>query len=235
MAEYILDGTVVAGATALSTSTVKLTIAFSGQVEGSTVLYDQTVHDLSGALTGGTTLSTPSVRLLRSLFGSIVGSTILAESYPVPVHGRTTLSQALLTVDKVAPAIHACTCDPGKVFHWLHEFSRNDLTLFLTDPARNARISPFEVTFTLFRIVNGFPIQAGPANRRPVMQDVGEYYATGKAGEFGQPGDWQIRWTIRRSFNDTTVNETQSFRVVDVISDPIPGDPTCRQTKYGWS
>lgn len=236
MTEYLLGGTTT-GSTTLSTPTVKLTIIFSGQIVGATTLSDTTIANLTGTIAGETELSEPDLLLIRNLFGTVSGSTSLAFSYPLPIHGMTTLSTSLLTVDHLLPPVNdPCVCNTGKSFRWGHVFSRGDLPLYVMSATGEAFVSPYEVTFAMFLIrANGVPIQVGPSGRRPVMQGAGEYYATGTAGEAGQPGDWQIRWTYRKSFNGPAITETHTFRVVDSISDPIPGDPTCRQKKYGWS
>jgi len=77
-------------------------------------------------------------------------------------------------------------------------------------------------------------MQMGPADVTAVKQDVGLYYAVGTAGENGQPGDWVIQWACQQFFNGPVTTTEYQFQVVDVISSPIPRDPTCRTVKYGW-
>lgn len=231
MAEIILGGNST-GSTALSPASLQLTMIFSGQYVGSTTLSDDSIEDLSGNSTGSTALSPTNAQLTLNLSGTMVGSTSLAYSEPLPMVGVTTLS-AYLEVTS-GPPQPFCICPTGKEFRWGHVFTRFDLPLYLKDLTCTLRESPFEVKYAMYHLVDESYVQAGPPCRIPVTQGVGEFYATGTAGEFGQPGDWQIVWSVRVSFNSPVLTKTYSFRVVDAISSPITGDPTPRHTKYGW-
>lgn len=234
MAEILLGGD-TAGATAPNAANLHLTMLLSGQYEGSTTLDDGTFEYLSGDTAGNTSLSTTNARLVLNLSGATYGATNLGNSNPLPIVGHTALASYMEIVSGISVA-QLCTCDEGKVFRWGHVFTRFDLPLYIKDSSCTLPRGPFEVTYAMYRLLgNGIYQLAGPSCRTPVNQRVGEYYATGTAGEFGQPGDWQIRWSIRRSFNDPVVTKTYSFRVVDSVSSAIPGDPTDRKIKYGWS
>ena len=234
MTDYYLGGT-TSGGSSLSTPRVNLTIAFSGHVDGATTLSDGLVVDTGGTVAGLSMLSTPFVEVIRNFRGTTYGVTTPRDALPYAVYGTSTLQLVMPEITREPRAILACACPGPKEFRWGQVFQRGDLTLIVSDPS-GTPLSPYEVTYTLYRMLApSLPHQVGPTGRRPVMQKTGEYYATGTAGETGQPGDWQIVWTLRRSFNGPTTTEVFAFRVVDAISSPILGDPTCRKRKYGWS
>ncbi len=134
-----------------------------------------------------------------------------------------------------------CKCEtltpvpcPPKQFRWGHMFGIGDLVLRLVDTSGNP-LSAFDVRYTMMRTFpGGAVLQAGPGGKVPVMQKVGLYYATGIAGENGQPGNWIIRWCYRRNFGGPVSTSDAPFIVVDSVSRPVPGDRACRTTKYGW-
>ena len=130
------------------------------------------------------------------------------------------------------PFGHRIPCPP-KQFRWGHEFQFGDLVLDVTTSSGDP-FSPYSVTWTMFRVLpGGSLVQAGPT-QVGVQQKVGLFYATGTAGENGQPGDWVIRWAYARSFGIPEVTVDESFRVVDAVLDPVPGDKTCRVPQFGW-
>lgn len=115
-----------------------------------------------------------------------------------------------------------------------HIFTLGDLQITLTDTTGTQFRSPFRVIYTLFQLTkSGVPMQAGPT-KTAVKQSNGLFYVVGTAGEGGQPGNWLVRWAYQMSFGDDFITIDQPFQVVDSISAPIVGDPTCRKTKYGW-
>jgi hypothetical protein len=233
MAVYLLGGTTL-GQTTLSHPNVNVTIGFSGHVDGATALSDTLVSDLGGIMSGATALSVPFPEVIRNLGGRLTGRTILLDALPTPMYGLTTIQTIVPLVQREPRAVLACACPGPKTFRWGQVFQRGDLTLFVTDPSGTPS-SPYEVTYTVFWMrAPGVPHQVGPTARRPIMQKTGEYYVTGTAGELGQPGDWQIAWTYRRSFNGPPTTVTFDFRVVDAVLGPIYTDPTCRKRKYGW-
>jgi hypothetical protein len=109
----------------------------------------------------------------------------------------------------------ARSVSPG-IFKWGYVFQRGDLPIFITDTAGNP-VSPFKVTFTLFRYSKGAcgPMRVGPCDRTPVMADVGEYYVSGVAGQCGQPGDWLVEWKFQESFGSQFALDRFGFKVFD--------------------
>jgi hypothetical protein len=120
-----------------------------------------------------------------------------------------------------------------KQFRWGYMFTRGDLMLCLFDRSRNP-ISPYNVSYTMYQVRGQLIMQTGPFAKSPVMQKVGLYYATGTSGENGQPGNWLIRWSYQVTFQGAPTTVDFPFQVVDAVTKPIPGDPTCRVVKYGW-
>lgn len=127
------------------------------------------------------------------------------------------------------------SCEDVKTFRVGQVLTQGDLTLYVTDPSGTLFISPFQVTYALYRLFHGAWQRVGPEMRQAVLQRVGEYHAVTSVGDLTQPGDWQIVWSFRRSFDAPVEQVTCSFKVVDAVSSPIEGDTTCRKTKYGWS
>lgn len=96
-----------------------------------------------------------------------------------------------------------------------HSFQRGDLPLFVVD-ANGLPTSPYIVRYTIYyQPKQGCPIQAGPVDRTPVNVGVGEYYATGNAGECHQPGDWYVLWWYQESFGSERVELRYPFKIFD--------------------
>lgn len=225
MAEYLEGGT-VSGSSTLSTPAANLTIDFSGRVEGYSIVSDGFVKDGAGTVEGTSTLSAPGVALTREFAGVVDGGTTLSDISAFGVHGLSSLGAVCDVIRP--PGAQVGIQNTGKSFRWAQQLSRGDLVIFVT-PA------PFEVTFTIFTNVRGAWFQVGASNRRPLTANLGEYYAALTAGEGGQPGDWRIQWSLRRTFNSPVVVETHQFRVVDAVSSPLQGDSLTRVRKFGWS
>ena len=104
---------------------------------------------------------------------------------------------------------------PG-VFRWGHVFQRFDLPIFITDPEGNP-LSPYSVKYTMYYYPKNSqcPVRVGALDRTPVQVDVGDYYATGIAGQCGQPGDWCVEWKIQESFGGPLTSERFCFKVFD--------------------
>lgn len=119
-------------------------------------------------------------------------------------------------------------------FRYLQAFQRGDLPLFVSDA--EGPVSPYLVVFTMFFVrPDGSRAQVGPSYRTPVQGDVGEFYATGRAGESGQPGCWMIRWQYQRSFDSDVQCKDMYFRVLDAVQAADPRDTLQRCRKYGWN
>lgn len=109
----------------------------------------------------------------------------------------------------------ASMSSPG-VFTWGHVFQHGDLPIFVTDTSGNP-LSPFSVKYSMYYTPKNAtcPVRVGPLDRTPVQIDVGEYYATGVAGQCGQPGDWCVEWKIQEFFDGPWISETFCFKVFD--------------------
>lgn len=131
---------------------------------------------------------------------------------------------------------------PG-VFVWGHVFQRGDLPLYIQDATGNPA-SPSIVQYTMFRYVKGNPnpVQVGPCGRTPVTADLGEYYATGVAGECGQPGDWFVQWVYQEAFDSQKVEAIFPFKVFNSADFPVACATStsssscgCKRGAMAWS
>lgn len=104
---------------------------------------------------------------------------------------------------------------PG-VFVWGHVFQRGDLPLFVTDLSGNP-VTPYSVRYTMFYKPKNATcfVRVGPKDRVPVTVGVGEFYATGVAGQCGQPGDWCVEWKTQEVFEGPVIADKFCFKVFD--------------------
>lgn len=100
---------------------------------------------------------------------------------------------------------------PG-VFKCGHLFQRGDLPIYVTD-GFGSPFSPYSIKYTLFYSYCNRLIAVFPCNRIPVQGDIGEYYATGYAGEGGQPGQWYIEWVLQEYFDGPLQGDRFGFEV----------------------
>lgn len=108
---------------------------------------------------------------------------------------------------------------PG-VFKCGHLFQRGDLPIYIVD--RNGfPFSPYHINYTLLYHhwskyhephYQDF-LKVYPCHRVPVQANVGEYYATGYAGEGGQPGQWYVEWVLQEYFQGPLQEDRFGFRV----------------------
>lgn len=243
-------GTIVGVATV--SGTAQVLVGLGGTIDGSTTLSGDTggnyiitgiIHGqatvsadwtttASGTINGTSSLSSPASFRVREFKGYIFGKGALHWSYPLPIVGKTILA-AHVVVQEGIPVLKGIVA-PAKCFRYLQLLQRGDLSIYISD--RAGPVSPFRVTFTMFQVrPNGTRVQVGPAHRTPASGVVGEFYATGRAGETGQPGDWVIRWEYQRSFNGAFQTKEQEFRVLDAVLANDPQDATVRIRKYGWN
>lgn len=121
-----------------------------------------------------------------------------------------------------------------KTFRYLEPVDQSLAIYYFT---ASGPVAPVQVVYTLFEIrPDGSLKQVGSPRRTPAQGGlVGEYYATGRAGECGQPGRWLIRWEAQLSFSAVPLVKEQCFRVQDAALAKDPADTTIRLVKYGWS
>ena len=114
-------------------------------------------------------------------------------------------------------------------------FQADDLTVFFTGPS--GATDPYSVTYTMYWTPKNSecPKAVGAIDRIPVRTGIGEYYATGIAGQCGQPGDgWKVVWRFRDTANSPLQEVTQGFVVFDT-GKYCPGSCTPARTSCGCS
>jgi hypothetical protein len=136
-------------------------------------------------------------------------------------------------VDRHLPPLKAITLGP-KAFRWLQLLQRGDLPVLVCD--RHLPIVPYRVTYNLAQLrPDGSRQYVGPRNRVPAAGDAGEFYATGRAGESGQAGQWLIEWTFQRAPDALPEVAEMRFQVVDAVAAGDPRERLPRKIKFGWS
>ena len=234
------------------------TILCSGTTSGTGIL-SIPVLLLSGT-TAGTATVTGDATLVLLLRGLIQGVGTLGGHFPDPLIG-TSLMVGYLWQEQMPEPVCACRtpqpvtqtrcscggtllvqqtsapcpCSGGGPYRWNEFFpsGTGGLQLFLRNSA--GAVMPASVSFTLYWLRNGIPFQAGPANRVPARgPNVGQFYVTGRVGEFGQPGDWLVRWTYQQNFFSPIQEVESRFSVQDAVAAADPRDTTVRILKYGW-
>jgi len=211
------------------------TLILGAQMVGAGTLQDQLLITLAGVLNGtGTLAANPSIVLgARPL--PLIGFGSMHDSTPLPMLGFGTL-QGFFDLQRVPKPL----CPPRilKTFRYGYTLTRGDLELRVCDASGNP-YAPVVVLYAFYQIVaGGQRMLVGPPNRRPAVDTsqgkVGRYYATGTAGELGQPGEWVVVWRYQRSWWTPTETLEEHFRVVDEVSSGDPGAMYGRRCKYGW-
>ena len=125
-------------------------------------------------------------------------------------------------------------CPPAlSTFRWLQRLLIGDLELHVLS-ADGLPCSPVWVRYAIYQVTeSGALVLLGQPDRSPEQQAVGHYYCTGTAGEFGQPGEFLIRWQWQRFWDEAPSTFDQYFIVEDAVLHGPP-DATCRSTKTGW-
>lgn len=99
------------------------------------------------------------------------------------------------------------------------ELSRNDLSIFLVDdlgvPCNAAEISYAIYYVDMSMGPPGIEVLIGPQERVPVNPSLGEYYAALLVPPGAAPGDYRIRWSIRKTLMDEVQEVVQEFGVED--------------------
>lgn len=212
-------------------ATAGLDYIVSGFAHGQATVTGDTTTPAAGTAVGQATTTGTPVRIV-SVKGQAIGTSQLFWSYPLPCRGTSSMA-AHVVVERHLPAIRAVVAPP-KTFRYLQVLQRGDLPLYLCD--KRGPVSPNVISFTLYqKRPDGTFFQVGPSGRAPAEGEVGEFYATGRAGESGQPGCWMIRWFWRRSFDGASQTKDMEFRVEDAVLAADPRDVTVRVRKYGWN
>jgi len=223
-----ISGT-LSGVASVSTPSPVSIFLLGGQAYGYGTVRDDLLIDLFGTMSGVGNLSGSLVHL-QPLYGAFYGTGDLLESVPLPLQGFGTLQafmEVLTTPKPYCPRPGALT-----TFSFMQTLQKGDLTLCITDAFGN-NYSPVSVTFAMYEILpGGYRQLRGPPARKPVMGFCGIYYATGAAGECGQPGNWCIVWTWQRGPGFPTECRTDFFTVQDAAM-RNPCDPA-RKRKFGW-
>lgn len=228
-AYWIILGGSFVGSSSVSSPSPVLTFLLGGQAYGFGTVRDDLLIDLIGTMNGiGEVTGTPI--LIQPIYGAVYGIGLLLESVPLPLLGVGTLQAYMEVLQTPKPYCPR----PGAVqtFRFMQTLGKNDLTLCITDGFGN-NYSPSCVTYALYEIMpGGYRQLRGPPARRPVMTFCGCYYATGAAGECGQPGNWCIVWSWQRAAGFPTECRTDFFQVQDAAM-ANPCDPA-RKRKFGW-
>lgn len=204
------------------------TLLVGGSTAGVGEVYLDTESLLMGLLAGQGGLSGDPSQVL-GLSGWFSGVGDVVESAPLPLYGFGEIT-AYVEFRTFMPPI--CPLPEVPSFRWQSDFGRCSLVFKLCD-ARGLPYSPVTVLYELYQVMpGGYRLLRGPPNRQPIMEDVGSYYATGTAGECGQPGDWVIVWRWQRDPWSPVQTREMPFRVVDWAN--CDCDTTPRVRKYGW-
>lgn len=217
------------GTSSLS-GTLSLDMIFTGITGGSGELIYSPYVDFPLGQIDGVGDATGDPLYIVGFSGRIAGTSSFEISYPLPIHGTSSLSGFLEVITHTLYGTATC---PSECFRYLEFFQRGDLAVYI----RNSEgpVSPVRVVYALYqKRVDGSRFRVGPF-RTPVKGDVGEYYATGRAGELGQPGNWIIVWEYQESLQVQSQTTEMTFRVSDAVMAASPQDATVRCRKYGWN
>lgn len=222
------------GAGSLTGSVIQ-TLIFGAQIVGSGTLQDGLLITLLGTLSGAGDISATTQQLVALRPLPLVGSGSLRDSLPLPLTGFGFLTGFVEVIKLPRPY---CPPRHDKTFRFGYILTRGDLELRVCDAA-GSPFAPVVVLYAFYQIVpGGQRMLVGPPNRRPATDSsqgkVGRYYATGTAGELGQPGNWVVVWRFQRSWWTPTETFEESFKVVDEVTSGDPGALYGRCIKYGW-
>lgn len=187
--------------------------------------------DASAVVTGiSTTSAAPLVAHgARAVF---LGTSSFLYSVPFVIQG-TSLFSLTPVVDRQRRPIRGITMGP-KTFRWLQTLQRGDLSVFICDGRRP--VVPVRIAYNLVQFrLDGSRKYVGPRERSPVPGDPGEFYASGRAGEAGQPGNWLVEWVYQRTLQSSVQKTEMRFQVLDAVTVGDPSDTLLRKTKFGWS
>jgi len=227
---WLILGGSLSGTSTVSSPSPILTYLLGGSAAGSGTVYDELLIDLFGSLGGSGSLTGTTVGL-SPLSGSVHGFGDIKESVPLPMMGfgyLTAYMEVLKTPKAICPI---CTC--LGTLSYGQTLGPGNLTLCICDSEGN-RFSPAYVSYALYEVLRGGSKHLrGPAARPPVMTSCGCYYATGVAGDCGQPGLWCIVWTWQQAPGFPCECKEECFQILDTAM-ANPCDPN-RKRKFGWN
>lgn len=211
----------------------RINFILGGFAQGTSFADDGLVTDASGDAQGSSSAVVASTVVEMTATGHVFGSSFAKYIQPLPALGSSSLA-AHAVVERPKPPINAAVAPP-KTFKWLQLLQRGDLPLYLCD-GQGGRVGATYVRYRLIRVrPDGSRQNVGPQEKTPVQGMVGEYYATGLAGETGQPGRWIIQWTYQVSPDDPLSTVEMPFLVTDAVSAPNPRSVLDRKVKFGWN
>lgn len=203
----------------------------SAVYQGSSAFSWDYIADAAATALGASTSSASAVAAVGT-GGIFQGGSSFLYSELIPIQGASFLAVTEV-VDVQFPPVKAVTMGP-KTFLWLQTMQRGDLSVFIHD-GRNA-IRPVKVAYNLAQLrPDGSRKYVGPQYRAPVSGSLGEFYATGRAGESGQPGRWVIEWLFQRAPHSDVQIVEMHFQVLDAAAVGDPREQLDRKIKYGWS
>lgn len=223
-------GTIVASGSSSTTAAFERWVSgsafFTGASDSQVIT---TIDSPSTTLSGSSASTMTGARIVSSgtLHFEGYGGIHLAEVLPAEGTSSTAIFGEVLRTNLLVKS-----ADP-KAFKWMQQFQRGDLSLFLCD-GREAPVDVKLIFYALYQVKGQGRVARGPQRRIPSRGVLGEYYATGLAGESGQPGDWVIVWTYQVEPGDPLVNVEYSFRVVDAVVLAASNSLLTRNRKYGW-
>ncbi len=211
-----------------STQGLIVTVLFGGQTYGEGDLSFTWDVFLDGVLDGTGGLS-GTLTLIQGFSGSVYGAGDLHDILPLPMVGTGNLVGILEILQTPRPI---CPPECLAKFGYLQPVGQG-LKLCLRD-ARGNVITPMQISYSFYEVLHGgYKQLRGPGSRVPARDACGCYYATGIAGECGQPGTWVIHWSWQVAPGLPYECFEQSFLVQDAAS-ANPCDPN-RIKKYGWN
>jgi len=190
------------------------------------------LQEVSAALSGasfGVTTST----LIKNGRSSALGSSFARFAQALPALGSSAAA-AHAEVTRPPPPVNANLCQP-KSFNWLQLLQKGDLPIYFTEFSGGG-IEPVWVRYSYFQILqDGSLKRVGGQDSVPASAGGGGYYATGLAGESGQPGNWLIEWRYQVSSSSPVCVASMPFRVLDSVMVNSPRSQLDRKIKFGWN
>jgi hypothetical protein len=224
------------GASFLGSSTASAAVGVnyisSGTALGSSFGLQQLI-EAAGEAQGSSSAALGVGVVIMNATGVAQGSASANLSAPLPAQGTSFMS-AHGEVSRPLPPVEAKLCCP-KAFNWLQLLQRGDLALYLCNGDAGG-VGVVHITYSFIQVrPDGSRQKVGPQERIPVRGRVGEYWATGLAGESGQPGCWVIEWRYQVSTGDPICVVEQPFRVLDAVMRANPKSQLDRKIKFGWN